>query len=402
MSTTPLINATLPGLKLSFFDDGTVTAEGQAAAGTWRTHADAPDRTNALRFAFPGAAEKILPLAYALTADNQLTVAIPSAGVAPVTLQGRIVVEENRNFCYYLIGDDGWDSPTHLAFYVYGDLAIDPAKNQLTVTGPGAKLVVQGDASAGALVVSQGNNATDLLEFNATTRNPLAAGGSVDAKAEVSLEGNWDLYDNQLALVMNYDSKSGTPTYYIGVAGRLKGVAAGFELYSDGGSPRLLLTLQGRVVGANQKGEWQLSLGYAQKKFTAALTLDTKIQNQGSTLAIRGQLKVGSTDGGSHSLDLDLSATWRMSNGQFNFVVEGSNGKYSLALSGELKLDNWNVTFEIKASPGSSKNLTVSLGVANPGSQLHSQLQLYFSGNQKNLKASLSLKLTFVDGFLLP
>jgi hypothetical protein len=250
--------------------------------------------------------------------------------------------------------------------------------------------------------VSQGNNATDLLEFNATTRNPLAAGGSVDAKAEVSLEGNWDLYDNQLALVMNYDSKSGTPTYYIGVAGRLKGVAAGFELYSDGGSPRLLLTLQGRVVGANQQGEWQLSLGYAQKKLTAALTLDTKIQNQGSTLAIRGQLKVASTGGGSHSLDLDLATTWRMGNGQFNFVVQGANGKYSLALSGELKLDNWNVTFEIKASAGGAKNLTVSLGVANPGSQLHSQLQLYFSGNQKNLKASLSLKLTFVDGFLLP
>ena len=191
MNTNPLFTLAQAGDTLSFATDGTVTVSGKTTTGTWRTDATGK---NSIQYTLAGAAPVDLPVTYALNADNQLVLAIPASAaaqtqaVAPITLQGRILVEENKHLTYYLIQDDGWDVQTNLAFYVYGTVLIDPANNQLTITpDAGAPLVLSGHASTGttALSVGQGDNSLDLIQFSAITHNPLAGGGSADADADI-------------------------------------------------------------------------------------------------------------------------------------------------------------------------------------------------------------------------
>lgn len=407
---TTLFTLTQAGRTLAFANDGTVTASGQpAAAGTWRTDATGK---NALQFTLAGAAPVTLPVTYALNANNQLVLTVPanpaaqSAAAGPVTLQGRILVEENRHLAYYLIGDDGWDVPTHLAFYVYGTVLIDPAKNQLTVAdGAGTSLVLNGHAGTGAcaLAAGQGDNSLDLIEFTATTHNPLPGGGSADADADISLLGNWDLQNGQVTFSTNVNSGPTGTSLTVAVAGQLKGVAAGFEFSTVGGTPQVLFTIQGRIIGADRSGNWQLSLGYADKRLNASLKGAATYKVGGNVIGITGSLQIAGAAGGGYTLALDLKAQWTLDNGQFNFAVSGSNGKYSLALSGDLKIDpQWNVTFAIAVDTAGAATLSLTLDSAVPGSPMNAKLKLFFDSHQKTFGASLTLTLNFVAGTLVP
>jgi hypothetical protein len=410
MSTHPLFSLTQAGRTLAFANDGTVAIDGQiGSAGTWRTDATG---TNTLQFALPGVAPVTLPVTYSLNINNQLVLDVPANAAAetsaagPITLQGRILVEENKNLTYYLIDDDGWDSATHLAFYVYGKVTIDPAKNQLTITDEaGSILTLNGHAGTGsnALAVGQGNNSLDLIRFTATTHNPLPGGGATDVDADISLLGNWDLQDGQVTFVTNLAKGPNGTGFSVALVGQLKGVAAGFEFSTDGDTPQVLFTIQGRIIGADRSGNWQLSLGYADKRFTASLKGAATYKVGGNVIGITGNLQIGMAAGGGYSLAMDLKAQWTLANGQFNFSVTGTNNQYALALSGDLKIDDrWNVTFAIACDNNGVTSLSLTLDSAAPGSPMNAKLKLFFDGHKKAFGLSLSLTLNFVAGTLVP
>jgi hypothetical protein len=402
----PLLNLTVSGTALTFNSDGSVTNSLGANQGSWSSQSAAP---NSLTYAPTGAAAVPIAVKYGINANNQLTVAVPAAAglaaAAAVPIEGFLVVEDNRDVVYYAIEDDDPNQPS-FAFHLSGAIAIDPDKNTLTIDTAGLSgvLAIQGMALGGntALSVGMADNAMDQIEFSAITHNPLSDGSGLDIPAQILLAGRWDVAANQIVFATSYDTTGATPQFSIRIAGNIKGVAAGFEFYSNGASPRLLFTIAGRIDSVDQSGNWSLAIGYAANILTASASLQDTIVTPGGSLSLAGTFTLTKPGAGGLTIAAQIAATWKLANGQLNVVVSGTNGTYAIKLTGDLKIDNWNVAFVIAGGSGDKPSLTINAGYAPPGSSTHAQLSLYCTANQVQLQASLSFTLNFVNGSLLP
>jgi hypothetical protein len=403
---TSLLNLSLGGNPLSFNSDGTVTGAANAAAGTWTTQS--ASGTNGIAYTPIAGPAQAITVAYGMNANNQLTVGVPAQGglaaAAPAPIEGFIALEAASALTYCAIENDDPDEPS-FTFYVYGALAINPGGNSLSVTNPdGTHLQVAGVAYSGstALSVGQADAGLDLITFNAVTQNPLAAGGTVDIPAEISIPGLWDVSDGQVKFGAVFDSTSGTPQYAIAVAGTIKGVAAGFEFYSTGGAPRLLFTLQGQIKGTDNQGNWNLSIGYANSQLTATGAVTDSVVLPDGSLTLAGNFTI--TKGTAPlTFGVNLQAAWKMGADQVSVTVNGSAGSYTLALAGTLVIDkNWDVNFQVTQGSGGNTAFSISVGNGSPGGKLYPQLKAYYSGHSLTLSAGTSLSFTFVNGKLLP
>lgn len=397
------------GKNLTFSSDGTVSAVpvGAPAAtpptkGTWVTDATA---TNSIRYTLAGAAAIDVPVTYGATTTNQLVITVTAQPAATATLQGRILVEDNHRLCYYLVDDQGDDVQTPLVFYVFGALKIDPATNKLTVDlGAGRTLTITGTAGHNptALTTGSGQHVIDYLNFAARTINKLAGGADLACDADIHILGMWDLKNNEI--VFTADAGIGGPASGIDivVVGKLRGIAAGFELSTIGGATKVVFVIEGRIAGKDSTGNWSLQLGYANKKLTASLQ-GKLVQKVGDNVfTIEGKLSVAGGGGAAFTLDIDLKAEYVMQNGRIHIAVKGSSGTgYSLELGGDLKIGAWQATFNFTVGPAGSATFSVDIGNVSAG-PLHTEMKLFLDKHGKVFTGNLSLKLQFVNGYLVP
>ncbi len=404
----PLLKLVRNGQSLDFNSDNTVvTTQGKSAAGTWTAHSD--ESKNRLTYT-PAATATGEPIdvTYGVNTNNQLTVAVPAQGVyaaaAEQTFPGYISVESRNDFVYYVLENEDPNS-ANFAFYIYGGMQIDAGANELRVQlGAGNILKIKGTVIDGhtALSASQGDGGLDLLEFSAVTHNDFGAKGVIDLPAEISISGVWDIHDGQIKFVGGYDSTGTTPTFYVAIAGQLKGVAAGFEFYSADGKSQLLFTLQGEIKGVDQNGKWSFSLGYARKMLTASGDFKNTIVTSGGSLVLGGSFNVAK-GAGALTFDVNLKATWNLRNGQISVAIKGSNRNYTLSLAGNLTIgNNWNVSFQLNNSSTGAPSFSITIGNASADPDLKTQLQLFFKGNKLTLTANIAVTLTYVNGMLLP
>lgn len=403
-----LFTLTRGGTPLNFNVDGSVTDATGAARGSWS--AQSAQRTNGIVYTPTAGAPVTLAVQYGFNANNQLTVAIPNNGsdpaLPPTPVAGMIVVQDNQDLAYYAMADGNpGDLPS--AFVLYGTIAIDPGRNVLTVsTGVGAALTVTGMPLTGncALSTQMADNAQDQISFTAITQNPQPDGSSVDIPAQILLVGKWDVQEGQIKFVMNYTNTAGAPTLSIAIAGKLKGVAAGFEFYSAGGQTTLLFTIAGQIKGLNQSGQWELAIGYANNVLTASGSINDTIVTSDGSLALTGSFAIAKGGYTPLTIEVQLQAAWKFSNGQLVVsVARGATGGYNLALSGDLTVGNdWSVKFAATRSASGGSSFQIAVGYAPPNSPLNGQLSLYYSNNGLQLKVGLTVTLNFVDGALLP
>ena len=397
------------GQNLTFDNDGSVSAVPVGAAagaahvkGVWNTDATG---ANSIQYELPNAAVVSVPVTYTVNTKNQLVVAITAQPAVTATLQGRILIEDNHRLAYYLVGDDGFDVQTELAFYVFGAIKIDPATNKLTVDlGNQNTLTITGTAGHEntALTAGVGDHLIDKITFQAITHNTLSTGADMPCGADISVLGAWDLKNGQI--IFTADACLGGPAAGVDIVilGQLRGVAAGFELSTVGGNgPKLAFIIQGRIAGKDSSGNWNLSLGYSGKKMQATLQGNLVQKFGESTFSIQGQLTIAGGGGAPFSLTMDLRAEYVMKNGRFQIAVRGNTTTgYSLQLGGQLTVGNWAAKFDFSVGANGSPTLSISIGNASSG-PLNSDLKFFLTKNGQTLTANLSISLKWVDGFLV-
>ena len=374
------LKLTTAGATLLFRPTGEVAVidgETENVKGAWRGSAGpGEEKLNRFLYALDGVDQTPLPAVYTFSDTNQLTVVLQAADGQsdPGLLPGGIEVDDQHDMIYRLVDADG--NPNGQIVTLYGELSIEENTNALLIklTG-GGEARVQGDNGIASLEADQNRIASfaadDLLRFRATTGNTLDDGGFVDVRAKLEFAGSWDVQNGQLVFMSKVTGDLSQPDIKIGFAGKLGAITAGFVYFADASGTQAAFTIRGQHVfhtaDADTDFNWQVALGFSDKKFSAKVDfdLDRKSQN-GNRLTLGGSMSLKQADGGTLDLDLSLDAEYHWEDNALVFKAmvnsEAGNFNYDLMLQGKFKLDNGVLTFGIHFTNAEGANtLTIDL-----------------------------------------
>ncbi|HMG34532.1 MAG TPA: hypothetical protein VKM94_11390 [Blastocatellia bacterium] len=402
------------GQTLTFLSTGDVSVlsgDQQVKKGKWSS--DAPSGAspaNQLTYDIDGTAQTPLPVNYAFTATNQLSV---TAGSAQAVYAGAIEIDDNHDVVYTLI--DGQGNTLTQRFTVYGDLSFDKATNDIAIslTG-GGKTQITGASGIQSIEALKNNIAAfrgdDLLQFNAFTENQLTDGSTLLSPANIQFTGNWDFKGGQLVFVSKVQGDITRPDIELGFAGTVKGITAGFAYFTDDKGTSLAFNIAGQHTWNSGNTNWDVSLGYTQKTFTA--TIDGKLQQKigtGQEFTISGHAQLTLKDGAPMKLDLEINATYQWTNqGTLVFTAkvseENNELNYNLQLEGNFKFAGGVLSFQIKFSGGApSDQFQLQLAFTGGPTDIVKTISLVLnvSPDKVDLSFQFELRMTWVDGVLV-
>jgi hypothetical protein len=385
------------GRKISFRANGdvVVTADGdERVRGKWRASALAGEAgRNRFLYTVDGTEQPPLAATYAFTETNQLRVALSAADgrSEPTDLVGGIEIDDQHDIVYRLVDDTG--ARTGAVVTLYGDLRIEENTNALLIalTGGGEARIAGAD---GIFSLEAAQNrisslaADDLLRFRASTFNLLENGGLLEVPAKLEFAGSWDVRNGRLVFLSKVTGALSRPDVAIGFAGRLGAVSAGFVYFADAAGTQAAFTIRGQHVwsgGAAQTGfNWQVSLGFSDRKLAAAVDFDVeRVRQNGRRLSLAGSMKLKPADGNALNLDLSLEAEYEWVENALVFKAlvntEAGNFNYDLMLEGRFRLSAGSLAFSIRyTNVAGSDDLTIALS---------------FTGDRENALRAIAVQL---------
>jgi hypothetical protein len=387
---------------LRFRDDlrvQTIGADGSVSAETdWESVSG--EKENEISFRFAGETRTSLAVKYAFNERNQLTLqvvkqpGVPQASAA-WTLQGKIFIDDVADVEYVLVDDLG--NLTNRKMEVYATLDFSKGYQGLQVKFPdGTATVITGSngersVSAGEYV-SGGDLARDLLSFNAVTRNTIA-GKPKNASAVIKFCGRWDMHENSLVFVTRYDnSSSANPIAYLAIAGEIKGTNFGLVVEKDGTAA---FQIGGRYSWNKNTLGWDLNVGYSRAAgLEARLGVDAAFDGKAGRLTLKGGATLRKGSQGTN-LTFDLAIKYSAKDKTLVFTLEGDGKGYELHLSGDFKISNSFVKFEITAADKNGKKTvkgSVEFGSYTENSDLKASLEAVLGPKGITLKANLEFR----------
>jgi hypothetical protein len=400
------IRATINRQKLVFGTTGEVVdgAGGDTVRGKWT--ATSATQTNEIGYTLDGEDEEPLQAIYKFNKRNQLTVSVVSGGTesAAFTYPGRIEVDSNHNFTYFVIDSDGND--TGASFVLYGGIEFAEDTVNLTITlADGSETSIAGASGIQSLEAAKnhtaGFDADDLLTFHAKTVNVFPGEDEpVTKPAILDFVGSWDVQAGTLVFLSEIKSAPGNQAVSLGFAGKFKAVTAGFVYFADAGGTKAVLNLRGRHVFKGGKGDfaWQTIVGFTETSFDAKVIVKASTVNaSGQGFTIDGSLALKGGPGTSMSFDLKLEARYEFQAGFLIFRADISNGiqpSYDLMLGGSFKYSNLNLTFEVNYSnTANAKKLVVAVGVQGNRDSMIKNIALMLDISESDAKLKLDLSL---------
>jgi hypothetical protein len=401
-----------PGLAVVVMKDGEPVVRGQ-----WRCEAaEDGGRTNAIRYTFDAADAEAVAVRWSFNDNNQLVAVIPAAvnggaDSAAFAFAGRIKVDDNRDVAYELIDAEG--QPTGQSLTVFGELGFNESDNALEVrfADGGAPARVSGDSGLGSLTTGMypfdDFKGSDFLRFQASTINELPNRKLAILPADIQWVGNWDLQANRLVFAAELKSDAGARGVNIVLAGRTKAVAGGLAYFvGPDGSQQLALQVGGTHRWNGTEVQWDVALGFTEKKLTARLAGGVTVQRQsGEQFTLRGSLAFVEA-GRDTTLEMELEAVYQWGPGgilRFNAAVSMDNGalNYNLQLEGQFDYDGTRLTFAIQFTrDGSGDKLVIGLGVrGESGFSAKLMLVLNLDDPSKvNLQLRFQMSMKWIDG----
>lgn len=358
------------------------------------------EKENEISFRFDGETRTSLAVKYAFNERNQLTLqVIQQDGVSQAsevwTLQGKIFADDIEDVQYALIDDDG--NLTSRKIEIYGQLDFPGGYERLRVTLPdNSETFIKGSNKNRSLNAGEyhsgGDLTRDLLAFHAVTRNTIA-GNDEDSPAEIKFYGRWDMHENTLVFVTHYDNTvAGAPVAYIGMGGQIKGTNFGLIVEQGG---KLAFQINGRYEWNRNTLGWDMKVGYSKSAgLEARLEAGAKLVGKKGILTIRGGATLKKNTQGL-DLNFDLKAQYSAKNGTLTFSVEGNNTSYELHFSGDFKIKNGNVKFEIVAADKNGKKSVkgvVEFGFYTQNTELKISLEAVLGKNGLTLKINLEFR----------
>jgi hypothetical protein len=379
-----------------------VAGTAEKVVGKWV--AQSTQKDNQIRYTVDGAAQAPLKANYSFTKRNQLQVSVTSDGSASkFVFPGRIEVDSNHDFKYFIIDSKGED--TSAFFVLYGEFSFADTTVSLTIklTGGGVTAVTGASGSQSLETVKNhmaGFDADDLLTFHARTVNVFdGVLEPVSKLAILDFLGNWDIQDGTIVFVSQVRSSPGSREVNLGFAGKFKAVTAGFVYFADASGAKAVLNIRGRHTFKGGAGSlaWNTVIGFSEKSFDAQVSVTGFVPlESGQSLTIDGKLAIKGGGGKQLSLDLSLQARYDFEAGLLVFRADIATGglqpTYDLMLAGAFKYSNLNLTFQIQyTNTANAKKLTVAVGVQGSRDSMIRNLALMLDVSESEAKLKLNL-----------
>jgi hypothetical protein len=361
------------------------------------------EHENEISFRFENETRTSLAVKYAFNARNQLTVqVIAQHGVADPsnvwTLPGKIYVDDVQDVEYVLVDESG--NITANKIEIYAELDFPEGYRQMRVKLPGgSETFIKGNDKTRSLRSSEyhsgGDLARDLLAFNAVTRNTID-GEDEDMPAEISFYGRWDMHENALVFVTKYDNTmSGAPEAFLKIGGQIKATNFGLVVEQGGAA----LQVGGRYKWNKTTMGWDLKVGYSQAAgLEAHLGAEAEVVGKKGKLTIKGEATLKKSNQ-STTLNFDLNLTYAAENKNLVFKISGDGQGYEIQFSGDFKIRNGNVKFEISFKDKDNQPVlkgSVEFGYYTKNSELKLTLQAVLG--KKGVTLSLNLEFGFYWG----
>ncbi|MEN3330953.1 MAG: hypothetical protein V7641_318 [Blastocatellia bacterium] len=397
----------LPSGDVGVLSNGQVTPNGK-----WRTNslADEP-KDNQIRYTLDSVDQTAVPVHYSFDDNNQLNAVIPAAAnggsdSSPFAFLGTINIDGTYDLVYSLMDDEG--NSINNSITLYGSISVDPTTHNLALDlGDAGKTQITGASGLQSLNAARNNLAEfdgdDLLQFSAVTTNLLKDGSAAQTIANINLPGSWDIKGGNLVFV----SKLEGGNIEIGFAGTYKGITVGLAYFGGPDGNEFAFNVNGQHTWDNgSSANWNLSLGYSGKTFTATLSGQSVIKTGDGTFTISGKTSLVSADG-KPTFDLNLDVVYQWQKGFLHFKADiasqGDNLSYDLGLEGNFVFMGGTLTFQIKFSnQPAGPSLQVNLNFTGGKESLIQSLSLVLnvSPDQVDLTFSFQVKLSWEDGKL--
>lgn len=406
------IRVTVDGKKLLFAGTGEivdVSGSGEQIKGKWT--AESKEKDNRVRYSIDGVEQPPLPAVYKLTKRNQLQVSLGGDATASkaFTFPGRIEIDSNHEFTYFIIDSTGKDTSAFFALYGSISFAENTVNLVISLTG-GGEATITGASGIQSLETAKNHSAAfdadDLLTFRAKTVNVIEGVSEPITKAAIiDFVGTWDVEDGTLVFLSEVKSAPDGNTVNLGFGGKWKAVTAGFVYFADSKGTKTVLNLRGRHVFKGGKGNltWQTSIGFSETSFDAEVSVKSFVPlSSGQGLTIDGGLTLKSAKNETLTFDLSLQARYEFQNGVLIFKADVSNGiqpSYDLMLAGDLHYSNLHLNFQINYSnSANAKKLAVTVGVQGSRESMikNVALMLDISESEAKLKLDLTLEARIV------
>jgi len=371
------------------------------ATTTWQ--AITAQNENQISFRFDGESATNLTAKYAFNDKNQLTLQITKQDGVPSdsavwTLQGTIYIKTTDQLGYGLMDADG-NSIGQIQVAV-SSMDFAQGHDRLHLTFPDqSDTYITGNSDNQNLIASEyssgGDLTSDLLAFTAATANTID-GAEADAPAQINFYGRWDMHENALVFVTKYDNtSSATPVAYLAIAGQIKGTNFGLIVQKDAFS----LQINGNYQWNKNTLGWDLQVGYSPTDgLQATLEAGATIVGKDGTLKINGSATLKKNNQG-QSFTFDFEADYSAKDQNISFSVQGANGSYEVHFSGDFKITNGDVNFQIVASDKNgqpSVTGSVAFGYWNKDANLKLALNAVLGPN--GIQLSLDLEFQFYWG----
>ena len=416
------LTITIGGTKLVFLPNGdvaTVTDGTQAVHGAWRTAVTgAEPQDNKIRYTLDGADQTPIQAIYSVNDSNQLRTALKAADGTETAVEvflGGIEIDDAHDLIYNLIDDTGTSLAKSITVCGGNFRFEDGTGNLLMDLANGDTISIQGDSGVTSLEAAEnhvaGFNADDLLHFHASTDNTLADGSVTTIPAKLSFIGTWDIQNGKLLFISKVTGEITKPDVQIGFAGKIGAITAGFVYFADSAGTQLAFNISGQHVwkagNSTDRLNWQSSLGFSQKTFSAEMSLDLDSKStSGRSFSIDGNLKLQQPVGGELSLDFTLKGQYQWKNNLLTFQADVSDGAatYDLMLEGSFKLDHGTITFDVKFSNAAAGQTSFALDLNFQGDKtnliqaISFHLQITQSAAGTMINATAEIKLQYVKG----
>jgi hypothetical protein len=417
------LTTTISGKTLVFLPNGSVAISAggiEAVHGTWRTIVKgAEPEDNKLRYTLDGSDQSPISVLYSFNASNQLQISLRASdgsSSAPAALSGNIEIDDGHHLIYNLVNDNGGTLGHAVTIYGGNFRFEEGTGNLLMDVTNGAHLSIAGDSGINSLEAAEnrvaGFNANDLLHFHASTDNTLSDGSVLTIPANLSFIGKWDIQNGSLVFLSKITGNINKPDIHIGFAGKLGALTAGFVYFADSQGTQFAFNISGQHVwkagNATNAFNWQSTLGFSQKVFSADVVLQlSSLNKDGRSFSIDGHLTLQQPIGGALTLAFALKASYHWNNNLLNFEADVSDVAgaltYNLMLEGSFALNHGAVTFNAKFSNSGTGN-TFALDLSFQGDRanviqaLSFHLQITQSQAGTMINASAIIRLRYVTG----
>jgi hypothetical protein len=404
----------LPNRRLSFTETGDVLdLDANKSVGRWSADSSSANERNCLVFHDDTGSRQLIEAHYSFNARNQLVVSLtPSDGdvtkASSTAFNGYINVDDENDVTY--IFTDGPDSETGQIVVVFGKLAFDgPSKIVLRMTNGGQTAITSQEASP--LSADQNLDVAaagrDLLVFKASTTNTFGDTTAI-RPAEIAFAGKWQLQPDGIAFKCSASGEITNPNLVLSLKGRCKAVAVGLEFRLADGDIQALFAIEGRHIYDVGTASWSIAVGYNQladpaERIKAAVKGSLRHKTAGGNrLIIEGALTYKGS-GKSGTLDLSLDAEYTFAAAKIEFKATASWGaskiQYNLGLTGEIKVKNGSLVFDI--SYGSTGTLSVEVKYSGSDSDFLKNFNVKLTRDASGkVKANIkfTLEVTYING----